>query len=492
MNAIMHGLESLMLENASPTSSKDTALFDFEDIIGRPVSGDTFVRNWSCSRVLVGSGDNTLHLYEIVDSSTGNGKRCKLSLRVNAAPFSNTKKRTCKMVGMELDNRFVGCLYRGVSEEGPEIWFSIVEKDELLGAGEGGSHVSDLDEQVLESYDIKSLLLDFIRQGDDKVFPDWMSSLIVDFKQVDFASLEVIVAESFVACGNGEFLFEANILYWPHDEDEQNPLFTEPFGFSKLFLFSSDCGNITWVSPAPLHGHLGGFTLSKVPHGTTGHFHLRESIDTTSRDVPTTAHAVFLQDTGEVVTLTVNGSGDVKHVVIPLSSPPISPPALIGLSAESIILLYQDGRTMHLLPLNDDGHGKDFMGKETVSDIAHSAVIPLREEYLIAFGTQIINDTPILRRGVVEMIVRLFHVPSGEIIHSASVKQKRVPRFSFCTAQDDSYIAMSVDDCGVLVAGHGVSCLSNENWDRKTKRKKGTRTKGKRDYFARGLRRTMA
>lgn len=499
VNAIMQGLVHVLAGTDSSVASKehkDVALFDFKDSIGRPITGETFVQMWSTSRILVGSGDCTLHLYDIVDTSSGSGKRCKQSVRVIAAPFSSSKKRSCSLVGLDLDNDSIGCLFKAECDFESEFWFSLIERDGLLCAGKGGSHISELDDESVKSYDMKALILDYLQTTGEEGVTTWLQSHFSAADEIDISGLEIDVSNKFVPCGNGEFLFEAQMIYWFQDEDPNDyARHTEPLALSKIFLFSSDSGKVSWLSPNAFNGTPGTFTLCKLQQDRS----LSSQEENRHDGV---ADAAFLLVTGEIARLEIQGPGDVLCTQAPFSIHPHHRPSLVGLSQNHILLfdLWND------MSGPGCGHGRflsmdgkmDYEEHHLLQNNNFRPVIPLRREYVIVFGTRSESLSRDNNLDVIpvdeEIFATLYHVPSRREIHTVTYTHKldAIPRFSFSTECQDGSVAVSVDGFGLLLAGHSVSHLQNESWQRKTKRKKGSRTtKGKRDYFARGMRQTM-
>jgi hypothetical protein len=491
VNAIMQGLVYVLAGTDSSVASKDhkdVALFDFKDTIGRPISGETFVRMWSPARVLVGSGDCSLHLYDIVDINSGIGKRCKQSVRVVAAPFSSSKKRSCRLVGLDLDNYFIGCLYKAEGDFESEFWFSLIERDDLLCAGKGGSHISHLEDESTASYNMKVLILDYLQSSGEEGVTTWLQSHFSSEDEVNVSSLEIDISKNFVACGNGEFLFEAHVIYWfQDDEQDQYARHTEPLAISKIFLFSSGLGRISWVSPNPFNGTPGTFTLCK----------LRQDRSLSRQDATAFANAAFILGTGEIVKLEIQGPSEVRCTPAPFSSDPKDRPSLVGLSENHILLLdllndmAGPGTCGSVRFLSMDGK-MDFEEHHLLHNNNFRPVIPLRKEYLIVFGSRVDPLSQDIEFGGTdeEIFATLYHVPSRQQIHTVKYTHKleAIPRFSFSTECQDGTVAVSIDGFGLVIAGHDVSYLENETWERKIKRKKGARTtKGKKDYFARGM-----
>jgi hypothetical protein len=316
LNAVVSGLRMLGIGARCSTtlqgSKKDTAVLHFKDVFGRSASGRTFVRVWSPARALIAhSQDCTLHLFNVVDSSCGTSKRCRQSIRVSVALFRSSKKRGCNLVALDLDDQVVGCLFKVGSEMDPETWLGVVQRDDLLCAGGRGSSVSQLEEGALCSFNLQEKVLHYFLTCNDVEIMGWLYNHVLTGDELDVSAVDVDIKENIVACGNGQFLFEAAIILpVALDEDSVDTDAIASSALVKVFMFSTYVGEITWVGPS-------GNTQASV---TEFLYLLKTSLVSNRIAGPQTAgsphqgtRAAFVYSTSpEIFTIDVDGSGDVN------------------------------------------------------------------------------------------------------------------------------------------------------------------------------------
>ena len=493
LRAIKYGLDQLLsCASKNPCSdvrggssdSKDVAAFDFQDTIGTPIVGKTVVQMWSDTRVLVGSGrDCTLHLYDIIDNSSGPGKRCKQSVRVKVIPFANTRKRPYELRMMQLDADNIGCLFATCEEETPGVWLVVLQKEELLCAGKGGNHVSLLGEGVSDTFDLKKEVLACIARSNDNSVVAWLVDH--NLRQdglIDAEVLSVTVAtDRLVACGDGNFLFEAYIALSPALNDYNTRTPTDTLG--KIFLISLKEGRITWTSPHNCDPSC--VSLARISTGAIS--------------------ACFASSPSKAVSVAVKGSEEVECLEV-VTPPPIHSPdrTVVAITPSEMLLADQYMEE----PQDGEQSARGFKVTFHSVDRENSAaclvdnglfvggivapIISLRDGYIIVFCAS--NDAIADYRERIPLVARLFHIPSRQVIHEASMD---VPLPVECAplsfACDGGSVAVSARDIGMFVAGHGVSHTSNDTWgdQKKAKKKKWIRGKAKKDGFARGMRQSM-
>ena len=492
--AVKLGLEQLLgrastnpCASLSSASSKDVAAFDFIDTIGPPISGQTLMQMWSDTRVLVGSSrDCTLHLYDVIDSSNGTGKRCKQSVRVKVVPFASTRKRPYELTAMQLDNSTIGCMFASIEEEIPDVWLVVVQREELLCAGKGGNHISQLGDGVLETFNLQGKVLESIAaSGDDEIVAWLIGHDLRHGGVLDTEELSATIASNrLVACGDGNFLFEAYLSLSPSVYDYGERMQSGTLG--KIFLFSSSLGKILWISPQncdPLGNTLVGLG-QRIPAGDM--------------------HACFTSSLSEAVSIVVNGSGRVECSGIPIPPPARSPNGMcVAITSSEILLVeqyveeIQDGDQstrrmkgiLHLLG-RKDGTACSVDGDLFEGGLL-APILSLRNEFLIALcaSNAVIDNY----QEQVQIIARLFHIPSRQVIHEATIEASLTAQcLPLSFACDGGPLAVSARDTGMFVAGHGVAYTRNDTWgNKKTKKKKWNRGKTKKDGYARGMRQSM-
>ena len=231
----------------------------FDDCVG--------VEEWSANHVLAGySKECTLRLYQAVPFR-GNHKRCKELVCQSVDPYRATKKRSCTLGAIAVDEDMIGCLCNVTSTQldsdiGAPI-LVVVRRDDFLMvessavAAKGGGNgiysmtdelqVIDIGEAVLnyilscDTVDHRLLpLFDFLNEGGEvgDVFCRTMRSSCTPEDQL-------------AACGYGRFMVEISICL-PSDEDDLDYDFS--YGSRvftqldrKLVLLSASAGAIVWM-----------------------------------------------------------------------------------------------------------------------------------------------------------------------------------------------------------------------------------------------------
>ena len=232
------------------------------------------VEVWGPNRVLAAySNDCTLRLFQAVprggSSSHDNNSReeeksCREIICQHIDPYKHTKRKSCYIEAMGLDEDVVGCLMN-VSDEAndcksPHIIVTLKRDDLLISDDEpeeGSLNVIDLEQAVLnyilslDQVDHRLLRLnDFLALGGSE------------------DEVEFIVSQSMAACGYGRFMVEVAIsIPLPDDDDDRHADLDMLLLDRKLFLVSSNVGAIVWMgesnpSNEPLRPRLEDMTLS--------------------------------------------------------------------------------------------------------------------------------------------------------------------------------------------------------------------------------------
>lgn len=213
------------------------------------------VRNWSSGQVLAAySNDCTLRLFKAVaksvDTAGGSPRACRELVCVSVDPFRNTKRQTCRLVAMDLDEEVIGCLCHVIGDDHDHEAYilAVTRRDDFLAASgsklssggasleEGKVHIIDIGEAVLnyliscEEVDHRLLrLFDYLSDGGDA------------------SEVEIIVSQSVKACGYGRFLVEVaiSIPSTPLEEEEVDEVMI--LLDRKLMLFSASAEAIVWA-----------------------------------------------------------------------------------------------------------------------------------------------------------------------------------------------------------------------------------------------------
>jgi hypothetical protein len=111
-----------------------------------------------------------------------------------------------------------------------------------------------VEEGALRLFDLQTKMIDCLLSCDDDELIGWIYSHLMAGDEVDLTSVEVDSRRSIVACGNGQFLFEAAIVLPLAFDEDNDELDMMPFALLKVFLFDADRGEIVWVGPAGISG----------------------------------------------------------------------------------------------------------------------------------------------------------------------------------------------------------------------------------------------
>lgn len=219
------------------------------------------VEVWGPNQVLAAfSNDCTLRLFQAIprvgshDESSNSGpieKSCRELVCQKIDPYTNTKKKSCFMEAMGLDDDVVGCLLN-VSDythecKSPHI-LVILKRDDLLVAdfsSDTSGKVSALEEGSLRVIDVEEAILNYILSLDHV---DHRLLRLHDFLALggDEEEVELIVSQSMSAVGYGRFMIECAISI-PFPEGDNNNDDDLLLLDRKLFLFSSSVGAIVWM-----------------------------------------------------------------------------------------------------------------------------------------------------------------------------------------------------------------------------------------------------
>jgi len=204
---------------------------------------------WSPNRLLVAyAEDCSLRLYETSAKPPGHNssstshrgeKTCREIICQRVDPYQNTKRRSCVLLSMGLDEQCVGCLCKVVGKStalnvSAFVLVVISREDFLLG---------ESTESTLNVIDVGEAVLNYLLSSDDG---DHRLLELVDFLSEgnNVGDVEVNVSRRLAACGYGRFMVEASISI----PVEGNGGITDLHMIDrKLFLFSATIGAIVWM-----------------------------------------------------------------------------------------------------------------------------------------------------------------------------------------------------------------------------------------------------
>jgi F-box domain len=239
-------------------------------------NGCVSVQVWSKNRILAAYGfDCSLRLFE-ADERYGsyNEITCREIVCQKIDPYRNTKKRTCTLVSMGLDDECIGCLSRVVSDSiGVHVraYILIIMRRENFLLGESSSCGGEKDpnantpdfDSAVDVIDIGEAVINFLLSSDHV---DQRLLAVLDFISDGGAlgEIEVLTSHSIASVGYGRFMVEVSIFLpnaindddsddfdaYDVDNDEENPRMR--FIDRRLILFSTRIGAIVWMGDSNL------------------------------------------------------------------------------------------------------------------------------------------------------------------------------------------------------------------------------------------------
>jgi hypothetical protein len=225
-------------------------LFSARRLAPQKPNGCIAVRGWSAGHVLMAfSRDCTLRLFKAVDKSAGGSshRACRELVCVSVDPHKMTRRRFCRLVDMDLDEDFIGCLCHVLADrqegEKEESILTVTSRDDFLcsdGSGTNDPGGASLEEGALHVISIGEAVLNYLLTHDEA---DHRLLRFYDFLDDggDMSEVEVLVSQSIKACGYGRFLVEVAISI-PSLEGLAMLLLDR-----KAVLFSATAGAILWM-----------------------------------------------------------------------------------------------------------------------------------------------------------------------------------------------------------------------------------------------------
>lgn len=524
LEAVVIGLESLESGLSSSShilgSNKDLAMLHFKDSHGHYKSGETILRIFSAASVLLGNvEDCTLTLFDAAETSCGSYRRCRRRLSVSVVPFSASKRNKSRLISMDLDSHLIGCLFAVGREDDQRKWFGVVDRHDYLCAAGRGGNVSELEEGALRLFDLQTQIMESLLSCDDGEVIGWIYSHLMRGGEVDLTSVEVDVRSSIVACGNGQFMFEAIVLPLAFD-DETDDLDLMSSALLKIFLFDASLGEIVWVGPTGISGVSTmqfwyplktSIVANKSPHSQSNCSFQHTEVAFVSR-VSADLATILVGDQGDVACARVG-----KSVV----SEPLSQEygtwrrnpeyGWVAVATSSDIVVAEcynqvaggSASTYHKTVLSfyptGDAHESQSTQLTIEGNCNRFPIEALRGDHILVFSCQ---DTPHGASGDKSVFALLIDVPSRSVIHRICIDNACdfiEDCSSLCiTAQSHSVAVASRK--GMLLVGQDVksfadAAIEKSNGDVKSplkkKKKGGKKREAKKDFFARGMRQTL-
>jgi hypothetical protein len=225
VRASARGLAALCLRR--PMATRQAAYQDFRTrpLAPAPHNGLAALRVWAPNRLLAAySMDCTLRLFASIPKSGGGDAQvwCKELISLRVDPYRHTKKRSCFIVSMDLDEESIGCLCHVVSSTvDAEAYVLVVvrREDYLLGVPAEAANTEKVEQPHMAVIDIGEAVINYFLSSD--IVEDRLQPLI-DFLQDggNIGDVEILVSPSVVACGSSRFMLEVSISI-PLSEEER-------------------------------------------------------------------------------------------------------------------------------------------------------------------------------------------------------------------------------------------------------------------------------
>jgi F-box-like len=246
IRALQDGVDAILDPRASSMKPREMTFRSFSsNTPSQPPDACISIQTWSSNRILVAyNRDCTLRLLE-----TQGERQCKEIICQKMDPYRHTKKRTCRLLSMDLDDEGIACLGSVIGCPGnPTEAFVllVMSREEFLLAdcndSAAGIGYSD-DMTNVAVIDVGEAVLHYMISLDDG---DHRLLELVDFLEQGgtIGDVEISASPTIVACGRGRFMIEVKISipsFAEYAEEENWRLIDR-----KLFLFSSSAGAIVW------------------------------------------------------------------------------------------------------------------------------------------------------------------------------------------------------------------------------------------------------
>ncbi len=238
-------------------------MFDGIEYLQQPASYDPPIRHTLAIQKFkdnkdTGSTCSGVHMWDDTTMIVAHQKECILSLQkaeknvdrnlslsmkeiihIRVAPFPHSKKTSCELKSIALDNNFVLGFYE---VNGLSNWFILLKREELLL----NSAESILDRSVFQRYDLVQLLENSCNRSSSM---DCISELLTTM-DVGFEDVDVTLHSNIVSCGGGFFIFLIDILM-PGDDEEGGEETTLDLVARAIVQFSTRSETFSWCTLIP-------------------------------------------------------------------------------------------------------------------------------------------------------------------------------------------------------------------------------------------------
>jgi hypothetical protein len=246
VSAIQSAMGGLLLKRGVD-NKKEMSFQDFSTRKSAPSvpNACVSVQVWGPNRILVAYGaDCSLRLFATVPKLGSDESLCRELVCQRIDPYRNTKKRTCQILSVGLDEEFVGSLCH-IMADGGVYNLVILNRDDFLQGESSGA--GDSEAANLRVIDIGEAVINYLL-GLDDVDDPFLPMLNFLADGGDSGEMEVLVSPTLAACGHGRFMVEVSISVPVSDlDDEGNGESTLQLLDRRLILFSASIGDIVWM-----------------------------------------------------------------------------------------------------------------------------------------------------------------------------------------------------------------------------------------------------
>jgi F-box-like len=247
IKALQNGVDAILDPRSSSMNKKEMTYQSFSPKSqSQPPDACISIQNWSSNRILVAyNRDCTLRLFE-----TQGEMQCKEIICQKIDPYRNTKKRTCRLLSMDLDDECIACLGSvfGCPGNPAEAFVLLVmSREDFLLADDIDTPAVSVgysdDMTKVAVIDVGEAVLHYMISLDDG---DHRLLELVDFlgHGGTIGDVEISASPTIISCGRGRCMIEVKISIPSISDfdDEDNFRLID----RKLFLFSSSAGAIIW------------------------------------------------------------------------------------------------------------------------------------------------------------------------------------------------------------------------------------------------------
>ena len=538
VNAIQKALTAIKTKKT--VEEKEMAYQDFSKRRHAPSHPNSCVslQVWSQNHVLAAySQDCSLRLFESSLKASGSQeKQCREIACQNIDPYRNTRRRSCCIMSMGLDEDYIGCLCHVESDDLDMEAYNLVvlSRDDFLLGGDAIADAGSDDSEALNLavIDVGEAVLNFFVSSDDA---DHRLLMLMDFIEHGggLDEVQVFASQTLLACGHGRFMVEVSISI-PNDHHEDFHVFDR-----KLVLISAEIGAVLWMGDSnpltqPVTPSHEDMLLSYM---TRSH---SEGLDSTCTvaigsgsspiitvceiDATEQVQCAELAGTSEVVRARLEGQEEGWHTpqsyrqsILITANDVIVGDILVRVVQEAV----QERRSfISFHPRHDASSEATTCAMEIPGNMEIVRMARLRDQHAIVLCRAYVAAAPLdstpepvgghwLRRAQplsssdrTDVCAIVFHIPTRCQVGSCCLLEDiHLADAPHVTVDSGDTLGVALSWKGLVMTGNDVRYVGDDSTmnesspprSGKKKKKKGSRTRreGKKDEFARGMRQSF-